>query len=159
MPDADTRIWSAEEFLGAVGSEVGLSRWFEVPQSRIDGFADLTEDWQPIHLDPEVAAQTPFGGTVAHGFLTLSLLSAMSYDALPKVANQTMSVNYGFDRLRFVSPVRGGSRLRARFRLDAVELLAPGLLAMRRDVQVEIEGADKPALAALWLVRHYFEER
>ncbi len=126
-----------------------VSRWFLVDQARIDAFAALTEDRQFIHVDPRAAAATPFGGTIAHGFLTLSLVSAMAYDALPPAAG--LGVNYGFDRLRFIAPVRAGSRLRGRFRLIERSLRAPGRTLSRFDLSVEIEGGDRPALAGLWL--------
>ena len=91
-----------------VGTETGISRWFEITQERIDAFAEITEDRQFIHIDPIAAKATPFGGTVAHGFLTLSMLSAIAYDALPKVSGLAMGVNYGFEKVRFVAPVRAG---------------------------------------------------
>jgi len=103
-----------KEYLTLTGKEVGVSRWFEIDQTRIDKFADVTEDWQFIHVDPQKAADTPFRGTVAHGFLTLSMLAAMAYDGLPAVEGRVMGVNYGFDKIRFVAPVRSGSRVRAK---------------------------------------------
>ena len=106
-----------QELQGLIGQEVGLSRWFELDQGRIDAFARITEDEQYIHVDPERAAATPFGGTIAHGFLTLSLLSAMTYDAVPPLEGVLMGVNYGFDKLRFLAPVMSGSRVRGRFKL------------------------------------------
>ena len=134
-----------------IGEETGLSRWFEIDQARIDAFAVVTEDRQFIHVDPVAAAQTPFGGTIAHGFLTLSMLSAMAYDAMPVLEGVAMGVNYGFDKVRFIAPVRAGSRIRARFTLlDLVER-APREWQMRNAVSVEIEGGKKPALAAEWL--------
>ena len=134
-----------------IGDEVGVSDWLTVDQARIDAFADATEDRQFIHVDPAAAAQTPFGGTIAHGFLTLSLLSRMAADAMVLPGTLTMAVNYGFDRVRFIAPVRAGRRVRGRFILDSVEQKAPGQILMRHTVTVEIEGADKPALSALWL--------
>ena len=134
-----------------IGEETGLSRWFEIDQARIDAFAVVTEDRQFIHVDLVAAAQTPFGGTIAHGFLTLSMLSAMAYDAMPVLEGVAMGVNYGFDKVRFIAPVRAGSRIRARFTLlDLVER-APREWQMRNAVSVEIEGGKKPALAAEWL--------
>ena len=134
-----------------IGEETGLSCWFEIDQARIDAFAVVTEDRQFIHVDPVAAAQTPFGGTIAHGFLTLSMLSAMAYDAMPVLEGVAMGVNYGFDKVRFIAPVRAGSRIRARFTLlDLVER-APRDWQMRNAVSVEIEGGKKPALAAEWL--------
>ncbi|MNQ48303.1 putative enoyl-CoA hydratase 1 [compost metagenome] len=134
-----------------VGQEVGLSRWIEVDQARIDAFAKITEDEQFIHVDPERAKSTPFGGTIAHGFLTLSLASAMSYDALPPLDGVVMGVNYGFDKLRFLAPVPAGSKVRGRFRLLSAEDKGGGRWLLKHELTVEIEGADKPALIAEWL--------
>jgi acyl dehydratase len=137
---------------GRIGQEVGVSRWIEVTQGVIDGFAEVTQDRQFIHVDPaRAAAETPFGGTIAHGFLTLSLLSACAYDALPQIEGRAMGINYGFDKIRFLSPVRSGSRVRARFRLAEVQMRSPTEALMRYGVMVEIEGAERPALAADWL--------
>lgn len=134
-----------------VGQEVGVSRWIEVDQTRIDAFAKVTEDEQFIHVDPERARATPFGGTIAHGFLTLSLASAMSYDALPPLDGVVMGVNYGFDKLRFLAPVPAGSKVRGRFRLLSAEDKGGGRWLLKHELTVEIEGADKPALIAEWL--------
>ena len=134
-----------------VGTEIGVSRWFEITQARINAFADATEDWQFIHVDPEAAKATPFGGTIAHGFLTVSLLSAMAYDAIPRVQGVAMGVNYGFEKLRFVSPVRAGSRIRGRFRLEGLIARTAVERQLRYAVTVEIEGEAKPALVAEWL--------
>jgi acyl dehydratase len=128
-----------------------VSRWFVVDQRRIDAFAEVTEDDQFIHIDPERARATPFGGTVAHGFLTLSLLSAMAFDALPKVEGAAHGVNYGFERVRFVHPVRAGSRVRGRFTLQSATARSAREWLIAYDANVEIEGVDKPALAAVWL--------
>ncbi len=110
-----------DELQGCVGSEIGVSRWFEIDQKRIDAFADVTEDWQFLHVDPEQAAKTPFGSTIAHGFLTLSMLSACAYDAVPRLEGVAMGVNYGFDKVRFVAPVKAGSRVRAKFKLLSIK--------------------------------------
>jgi acyl dehydratase len=134
-----------------VGQEIGLSRWFLIDQKRIDAFADATEDWQFIHVDPEAAKATPFGAAIAHGFLTLSMLSAIAYDALPKVSGLAMGVNYGFDKVRFVAPVRAGRRIRGRFTLSALTQRSQHEWQSRKAVTVEIEGEDKPALIAEWL--------
>lgn len=136
---------------GLIGEEIGVSRWMEIDQARIDAFADITEDRQFIHIDPEAARATPFGGTIAHGFLTLSLLSAMSYDAVPPLEGVAMGVNYGFDKLRFLAPVRAGSKVRGRFRLLSAEDKGGGRWLLKQEVTVEIEGAEKPALIAEWL--------
>jgi acyl dehydratase len=142
---------SLDEIRSRVGSEVGVSDWLVIGQERIDAFAKATEDRQFIHVDPAAAAQTPFGGTVALGFLTLSLLSRMAAEAMLVPDGLKMAVNYGFDRVRFLAPVRSGKRVRGRFVLDSVQEKAPGQSLMRHNVTVEIEGEDKPALTAEWL--------
>jgi len=142
---------SLSEIKSRVGEEVGVSEWITVDQARIDAFADATEDRQFIHVDPEAAAQTTFGGTVAHGFLSLSLLSRMGAEAMLLPEAMKMAVNYGLDRVRFLAPVHSGSRVRGRFALDSVEQKAAGQLLLRHDVIVEIEGEEKPALTAVWL--------
>jgi len=144
-------VASIEEMRARVGEEVGVSAWIVIDQARIDAFADATEDRQFIHVDPAAAAQTPFGGTIAHGFLSLSLLSRMGAEAMLLPASMKMAVNYGLDRVRFLAPVRSGKRVRGRFTLDSVEEKAAGQLLMRHLVTVEIEGEDKPALSAVWL--------
>ena len=128
-----------------------MSSWLTIDQQRIDEFADATEDRQFIHTEPETAAQTPFGGTIAHGFLSLSMLSRMAAEAMLVPDNVKMAVNYGLDRVRFIKPVRSGKRIRGRFRLDSVDEKAPGQLLLRHTVTVEIEGEEKPALTAEWL--------
>jgi acyl dehydratase len=148
---------SLEAYQKMVGQEVGVSSWHVVDQSRIDVFAHVIEDHQFIHVDPERARrETSFGTTVAHGFLTMSLLSIMSYEVMPVIQGTTMGVNYGFDRLRFISPVRAGSRVRGRFTLTEAKLRKPTELLSRTNVSVEIEGEEKPALAADWLGLIYF---
>jgi acyl dehydratase len=139
------------ELSSLIGTEVGVSRWFEVDQARIDAFAEVTEDRQFIHVDPEAAKATPFGGTIAHGFLTLSLASTMSYDAVQPLDGAVMGVNYGFDRLRFLAPVPAGSRVRGRFKLLSAEDKGGGRWLLKHELTVEIEGGDKPALIAEWL--------
>lgn len=140
-----------------VGKQAGVSRWFEVTQQMIDSFADLTEDWQFIHLDEKRAKGAGFPGTIAHGFLTMSFLSAMYYDALPRLRGAVSSVNYGFDRMRFVSPVIAGSRVRGRFALADLDLTVAGQVTLHHDVAIEIEGEDKPALVARWVNREYLD--
>lgn len=147
-----------DAYTALTGQELGVSDWIEVTQARIDAFADCTEDRQYIHVDPERAAETPFGGTIAHGFLTLSLLSAMVYQ-LPSITGTTMAVNYGMNRMRFISPVPSGARIRGRFVLQKVEEIRPGEIQTTTEVTVEIEGRDKPALAAEWLGRRYFGDK
>jgi len=145
----------ATDLQALIGTEVGVSKWIEIDQKRIDAFADATEDWQFIHVNPEAAAQTPFGGTIAHGFLTLSLMSAMTYDANPPLEGVVMGVNYGFDKLRFIAPVRAGSKVRGRFKLLSAENKgsAEGVSRwlIKHEVTVEIDGVEKPALIAEWL--------
>lgn len=134
-----------------IGREVGVSAWLLVDQAMIDAFADATGDRQFIHVDPERAAQTPFGSTVAHGFLTLSLLPRLAAWTLPVIEGRAISINYGFDKVRFVAPVRSGSCIRARFVLVDVSKRAPGEVLTRYTVTVEIDGEEKPALVAEWL--------
>jgi acyl dehydratase len=149
---------SLETYQKMVGREVGVSSWHIVDQKRIDRYADVIEDHQFIHVDPERAKkETSFGTTIAHGFLTMSLLSIMSYEVMPVIEGTTMGVNYGFDRLRFISPVRSGSRVRGRFTLTEASLRKPKELLSRTSVSVEIEGEEKPALAADWIGLIYFE--
>ena len=144
-------IATIEEIRGRVGTEIGVSDWIRVDQDRIDAFAEATEDRQFIHVDAGAAARTPFGGTIAHGFLTLSLLSRMGAEAMLIPEGMKMAVNYGLDRVRFIAPVRSGKRVRGRFTLDSVEEKAPGQLLLRHIVAVQIEGEEKPALTAVWL--------
>lgn len=139
------------ELQSLIGTEIGVSRWFLVDQAKIDAFADTTEDWQFIHVNPELAKQTPFGGTIAHGFLTLSLASAMSYDCVPPLDGVVMGVNYGFDKLRFLAPVPAGSKIRGRFKLLSAEDKGGGRWLIKHELTVEIEGGEKPALIAEWL--------
>ena len=138
------------EIRSRVGEEVGVSSWITIDQERIDAFADATEDRQFIHVDP-AAAQAVFGGTIAHGFLSLSLLSRMGAEAMLMPENMKMAINYGLDRVRFLAPVRSGKRVRGRFTLDSAEEKAPGQVLLRHNVTVEIEGEEKPALSAVWL--------
>ncbi len=143
---------SLKQLLSVVGTEVGISPWRVVSQTMIDKFADATDDHQFIHVDPERAArETPFGGTIAHGFLTLSLLSLLAREAVPKLKNRAMGINYGFDRIRFMAPVKSGVRVRGRFTLTEVVDRAEKLVMFRYAVSIEIEGAAKPALTADWL--------
>jgi len=144
-------VAALDEIREKVGGEPGVSGWLTVGQDRIDAFAEATEDRQFIHLDPELAAQTPFGGTIGHGFLTLSLLSRMAAEAMLVPEGARMVVNYGLDKVRFLSPVRSGRRVRGHFALVSVEEKAPGQILMRHDVSVEVEGEDRPALFAHWL--------
>jgi acyl dehydratase len=149
---------SLQAYQDMVGKVVGVSSWHLVDQRRINVYADVIEDHQFIHIDPERARkETPYGTTVAHGFLTMSLLSIMSYEVMPIIEGTTMGVNYGFDRLRFISPVRAGSRVRGHFVLAEAKLRKPKELQSRTNVTIEIEGEDKPALVADWIGLIYFE--
>ncbi|WP_431202741.1 MaoC family dehydratase [Bradyrhizobium betae] len=145
-----------EAYQALVGKEIGVSSWYLIDQPRIDTYADVTEDHQFIHVDPERAKESAFGTTIAHGFLTMSMMSVMSYEVMPAIAGTTMGVNYGFDKLRFISPVRSGKRIRGRFVLAEAKLRKPNELQSRTNVTVEIEGEDKPALVADWLGLIYF---
>ena len=138
-----------------VGEEVGVSPWLQVTQERIDTFAKAIDDFQFIHVDPERAKRSPFGGTVAHGFLTLSLLSHLSEQTF-SYTDRRMGVNYGLNRVRFTSPVPVGSRVRARFTLAKFEKIDGNGVQITWNTTVEIEGAAKPALVAEWLGRHYY---
>lgn len=156
MPQDGRRRLDRAGLVSRIGEEIGVSDWFTVSQAMIDAFADLTQDHQYIHVDPARAAHSPMGGTIAHGFLTLSLLSAMVGQAMPRVEGVTMALNYGFDRVRFVSPVRSGARIRGRFRLASVDERGPDEIQWTLAVTVEIEGEARPALVAEWLGRRYF---
>ncbi|MGE5794798.1 MAG: MaoC family dehydratase [Bacteroidota bacterium] len=143
-----------DELAQWVGREVATSDWLEITQERIDKFADAAGDHQWIHVDRERAArESGFGRTIAHGFLTLSVLSQLRGDSI-EVSGQRMGINYGLNRLRFTSPVPSGSRVRARFVLAALDPIEGGVQSTW-NVTVEREGGDKPALVAEWLTRHY----
>ena len=142
---------SLDEIGALIGQEIGVSSWIEVGQPRIDTFADATEDHQFIHVDPEAAVKVGLGGTIAHGFLSLSLMSRMAADVMVVPDGIKMALNYGLDRVRFLAPVRAGKRIRGRFTLDSIDEKAPGQLLFRHLVTVEVEGEEKPALSAVWL--------
>jgi acyl dehydratase len=151
---------SLEQLLASVGKEVGVSPWRVVTQLMIDQFADATDDHQFIHCDPERAAkETPFGGTIAHGFLSLSLLSAMTFETIPPLEGSDMGINHGFDTLRFVAPVKTGARIRTRFLLAEVKARPSGWVQIAHDVTIEIENSKKPALTARWLTLTFVEPR
>ncbi|MGF1650208.1 MAG: MaoC family dehydratase [Hyphomicrobiaceae bacterium] len=140
-----------EEF---VGRELGVSNWIAIDQAVIDAFAAVSGDHQWIHIDRERAsAESPFGTTIAHGFLVLSLVSRMRADAVPPIAGLAMGLNYGFERVRFTHPVRCGDAIRGRFVLSAVSRLGRDQVQFSWDVTVEIENVAKPALVATWLTR------
>jgi acyl dehydratase len=151
---------SLEKVQASVGTEVGVSPWRVVSQTIIDKFADATDDHQFIHVDPERAArETPFGGTIAHGFLLLSLLSAMTFETLPEIEGQSMGINHGFDKVRFQAPVKSGARIRARFVLADVNARPSGWVQTSYDVTIEIENSPKPALTARWLTLTFVEPK
>lgn len=151
-------IATLNEIHDRVGTEIGVSAWLTIDQQRIDRFADATDDHQFIHVDPVAAATVGLGGTIAHGFLTLSLLSRMAAEVMLIPDNVKMAVNYGLDRVRFLAPVSSGKRVRGRFTLESAEHKAPGQLLMKHLVSVEIEGAEKPALTAQWLGLIFIQE-
>ncbi len=142
---------SPSELEALVGTEIGSSEWLEIDQDRINTFADVTEDQQFIHVNQELAKKTPFGGTIAHGFLTLSLLSRFSEDAGLVIEGVKMGINYGFEKIRFLAPVPSGSKVRGRFFLKSVVEKKEGNFLITYQVSVDIEGSDKPALVADWL--------
>ena len=150
MADTVTR----QDLETRIGATLGVSDWFLLDQARIDAFADVTLDHQFVHVDPERARATPFGSTIAHGFLTLSLLVHLCLPFIPTLANRKLVVNYGFDKVRFFAPVRVGKRIRAIGKLGEVAERKPGNVILRVDVTVEIEGEEKPALSAEWLSLH-----
>lgn len=145
------RIVTPEAAKALVGSDLGTSDWLLIDQAIVDAFAAVTGDRQFIHVDPEAAAKTPFGGTIAHGFLTLSLLASMMPDGVIVLEGAQMGLNYGFERIGFLSPVPTGSRIRARHHLTAIKDKGGGRWLITTEVVVEIEGGDKPALVATWL--------
>ena len=144
-------IATLEQIRRRIGEEVGVSGWILADQDRIDAFADATEDRQFIHVDPAAAARTMFGGTIAHGFLSLSLLSRMGAEAMAVPDGTRIAINYGLDRVRFLAPVRSGRRVRGRFTLDSIEEKAVGQWLLRHTITVDIEDETKPALTAVWL--------
>jgi acyl dehydratase len=137
-----------------VGSEIGVSAWQRIDQSMIDAVANVTGDHHFIHVDPVRAAEVlPSGGTIAHGFFTLALLSNMGYQVCPTIEGVRFPLNYGFNRMRFVAPVPVGSRVRGRFVLKALDVIDASQRQIIYDASVEIEGGRKPALVAEWLTR------
>ena len=146
---------SLREFESKVGQEVGISPWIEVTQERIDLFAKAIDDPQWIHVDPERAKHSPFGTTIAHGFLTLSLLTKF-VESTFSFADRKMGVNYGLNRVRFTAPLPSGSRVRARFKLMGYEKIDGNGAQVTWDVTVERQGSDKPVLVAEWIGRSYY---
>ena len=143
-----------QELERQIGEPLGVSEWFLIDQARVNDFADVTLDHQFLHVDPERARTTPFGGTIAHGFLTLSMIVHLCLSFIPKLTDTKLVVNYGFDKVRFSAPVRVGKRIRARAKLSGVEERKPGNVIVKVDVTIEIENEDKPALVAEWLSMH-----
>ena len=153
-----TKQMTVAEYHARVGTSFGASEWYLIDQARINDFAKNTEDFQFIHIDTERAKDTPFGTTIAHGFLTLSMLSAMFYDVVPKMIGSKMGVNYGFDKIRFLAPVKAGALIRGHFTLQELREWRPGEVTNVWEVKVEIENEDKPALIAKWIGRDYVGE-
>lgn len=162
MTPGDERVTpiSLEKLLASVGTEIGVSPWRMVTQRMIDQFADATDDHQFIHVDPErAAAESPFGGTIAHGFLSLSLLSAFAFETVPPLDGAGMGINHGFDAVRFLAPVKTGARIRARFLLADVKVRPSGWIQLANDVTIDIENSVKPALTARWLTLTFIEPK
>ncbi|ENN91017.1 MaoC family dehydratase [Bartonella schoenbuchensis] len=153
------RTIAIQDIKNFIGKEIGLSQWRLVTQDMINQFASATDDHQWIHVDEEKAKKTPFGGTIAHGFLTLSLLSTLAYEALPKLEGATMGINYGFDKIRFVSPVKTGAQIRARFILDDAKIRPSGRVVLHYKTTIEINKLKNPALIAHWLIIAMIEEK
>lgn len=141
----------AADLQATVGTDLGVSDWITIEQDRVNQFADVTEDHQFIHVNPEMAKMTPFGGPIAHGFLTLSLLAKFAEQGGLVIEGAKMGVNYGFEKVRFLAPVKVGKKVRGHFKLKAAEEKRPGQYLTTYEVTVEIEGEDKPALVADWL--------
>jgi acyl dehydratase len=154
--EGPVHVMEKDALAARVGTEIGVSDWIRLDQATIQAFADLTGDHSFIHVDAERARTTPFGTTIAHGFLTLSMLSQMAYQVCPRIAGAKYGVNYGCDRLRFIAPVKNGSRVRAHFVLRSMEEQAGNRVQLRYDTTVEIEGEAKPALAIEWLTMTFF---
>jgi len=143
---------SLNDLPNLIGKELGVSDWLLIDQNRINRFADCTEDHQFIHVDEERALkETPFGGTIAHGFLSLSLLSKLSYEIAIELENVKMGINYGFEKIRFVQPVPSGSKIRARFFLNNAIERKPNQWMLNYEITIEIQGQNKPAVIAEWL--------
>jgi acyl dehydratase len=160
MTGMSVQTISVEKMLSVVGTEVGVSPWRVVSQTMIDQFADATDDHQFIHCDPERAArEAPFGGTIAHGFLLLSLLSAMTFETLPQLEGAGIGINQGFDKVRFQAPVKSGARIRSRFFLAEANARPSGWVQTSYDVTIEIENYVRPALTARWLTLTMVERR
>jgi len=147
-----SEAWTIDDFRSHVGQEIGVSDWIPVEQERIDRFADLTEDWAFVHVDAERARAAGLDGTIAHGFLTIALIATTVPTGLPRMTGVTMGFNYGFERLRLIAPVPSGGRIRSRFAVKECRERGPGEWAIHYDVTMEIEGKDRPALVAEWII-------
>jgi len=145
------RIVTADELRKLIGKDLEPSPWVLLDQQRISDFADVTEDQQFIHVDPEKAKATPFGGTIAHGLLTLSMLPSLIEKTLPALEGMKASINYGYNKVRFLAPVRSGKRIRAKFEIAGFREAGPGRYQILTIITVEIEGEEKPALIAEWI--------
>lgn len=152
-----TETISSADIPALVGRDLPASAWREISQARIQRFADATDDHQFIHLDPERAAATPFGGTIAHGYLTLSLLPSMMAETVPRLEGLVMSINYGSDKVRFLQPVPSGARVRLRQQVLSAEEKRPGQWLVKTAATVEIEDFEKPAMVAeilsMWVIK------
>jgi acyl dehydratase len=150
---------SIDEFLALVGKKLGHSDWFQIDQARINLFAEVTEDRQFIHIDPARAAtETQFGGTIAHGFLTLSLLSHLGSQVFPVIRDKALTINYGLNKVRFLNPVKTGARVRVHITLNSAEEKQPGRYMCQFESTVEIEGEDTPALVAEQVLLHVMKQ-
>ena len=145
----------ATDFQDLIGTEIGVSQWMQITQDRVDAFADATDDHQWIHVDRERAAASPFGGTIAHGFLTLSLTVALSEQVPLEVGSPLMGINYGLEKVRFPAPIPVGTRIRARVNLVSVTDVEGGI-QLNRQITIEVEGTEKPAMVAETVSRLYY---
>lgn len=143
-----------QDLVQRIGEDLGSSAWLPIDQDRVNRFADVTLDHQFVHVDPERARATPFGGTIAHGLLTLSMIVHLCLPFVPQLKGTQLVVNYGFDKVRFSAPVKVGSRIRSRTRLADISERRPGQVLVKLDVTIEIEDEEKPALVAEWLSLH-----
>ncbi len=149
-------VVTKEELFALAGKDIGTSEWMLIDQDRVNKFAEATGDFQFIHVDPERAKLTPFGGPIAHGFLSLSLLPVLSAQAdLPRLEGVKMGVNYGGNKTRFIAPVKVGKRVRGHFKMLEVEEKRPGQFQQTMEFTLEIEGEDKPALMAEWITQFF----
>jgi len=148
LPAAPRREMTFDQFAALIGQDLGVSSWIKIDQARINDFARISGDYGFIHVDPEAAAKTRFGGAIAHGLLTLALTGAMAAEVLPQISDRAFLMNYGYDRIRMLSPVPAGSWVRGRYALTATEVRAPKDRLARLQLTVEIKDAARPALVA-----------